>query len=168
MCSWKVAAPLGQRRPREIGDCGIALDGDQLAVFVIDQLSATDRAVRTNAARDLGTVRLRLQVAGALAPGFFAGTIAAGLQLFDDRPTREQIFNIGQPQPFGWKWQTTPLTGSDTIDQGNALPVGNILFETERLGGSTNASSRNSIGTAVRKQVAETTEWECSGLQSAD
>src|SRR5437667_6381269 len=79
------------------GRLGITLDGNQLATFVIDKLSAADSTVRTDRSRDLGVLILGAQVPGALAHGLCARTVGACSNLLDHGPAKKQIFEHSLP-----------------------------------------------------------------------
>ena len=49
--------PFGQRWPREIGDSGSPSIDDDLPVAMVDELTASDAAVRTDRSRDLAPRR---------------------------------------------------------------------------------------------------------------
>ena len=70
----------------------IAFDGNQLPVFVIHQLPATDSAVRTNRARHLGPISFWSQIVRALTHGFGTSSTSARSNLFDQWPLSEEIF----------------------------------------------------------------------------
>ena len=82
--------------PRD-GRLGITLDGNQLATFVIDKLSAADSTVRTDRSHDLGVLILGAQVPGALAHGLCARTVGACSNLLDQGPAKKQIFEHSLP-----------------------------------------------------------------------
>src|SRR5437868_5298069 len=83
----KMAA--GDRRLR------VALNTNQLALFVVDELSASYTAVRTDGPGNFCTLGLGAQLASALRHGFRAGAIHAGADLFDQRPAGEKRFEHG-------------------------------------------------------------------------
>src|ERR1041385_1789826 len=85
----RTEMPARDRRLR------IALDGDELAVAMKDELPAADAAVRTDGARGPRALVLRPQRRGARAHGLDAGAVAAGLQLADERPLEEELGEHG-------------------------------------------------------------------------
>src|SRR6266536_2509561 len=68
----------------------IALDRNQLPVFVINELAATYAAIRTNRARDLRVVRARMHGARLFRHRLQPGAIFASTNLPNQRPFREQ------------------------------------------------------------------------------
>jgi hypothetical protein len=70
----------------------ITLNRDQLAVLVVNQLAATYSAIGANGARNLSAKRFGAQIFGAGAHGFRSGSIGTGLELADNRPTGEKVF----------------------------------------------------------------------------
>src|SRR5438874_8346873 len=78
------------------GRLGIAFDGNELVVFVEDELSATHAAVRADGARDVSVVVLGNEIPGSIAHRLRAGAVAAFSHLPVDRPTREQVFEHGR------------------------------------------------------------------------
>src|SRR5687767_14722739 len=75
----------GDRRP------GVALDADQSSVAMVNKLTASDAAVRTDRAGDLGIIVLRTQLARGCARRIGAGGAAAILELANERPFQEQF-----------------------------------------------------------------------------
>jgi hypothetical protein len=69
---------------------GIALDRNQLAVFVTNELSATDAAVRANRAGDACAIGARMHRARFVRHRLQAGAIFALADLPNERPSREQ------------------------------------------------------------------------------
>jgi hypothetical protein len=71
----------------------IALDRDQLAVLVVDKLPAAHATIRTNRPRYIGAVVLGKELASTLAHGFRTGAVGTCLELPDDRPAGEKVFD---------------------------------------------------------------------------
>jgi hypothetical protein len=72
---------LGHRRPREIGESGIALDLDDLLVLDVDALAAAHRAVRADRpGHPVGRARARLQSLRRLGAGRLAEAEAVARQ----------------------------------------------------------------------------------------
>ena len=85
VCSFRAETSAGDGRLR------IAFYGDQLVVFVEDELSAAHGTVRTDGTRHLGAIGARAERAGAPGHRFRASSISSGLHLPDKGPTREQF-----------------------------------------------------------------------------
>ena len=75
--SSKLAAPLGQRCPREIGEAGSPSIEMSLPFAMKYKLPAAYPAVRADRTRNLRCVILRVERARAWGHGFLAGAVAA-------------------------------------------------------------------------------------------
>ena len=69
---------------------GIALDRNQLAVFVINELSATDSAVRANRAGDACAIGARMHRASFVRHRLQPSPVRPPANLTNERPFREQ------------------------------------------------------------------------------
>src|SRR5215831_16091053 len=76
---------------------GIALDGNQLSILVINQLAAAYATIGTDRARDFGSLVLGPQVACALGHSLRAGAVRASSNLLDQWPTGKQIIEHSLP-----------------------------------------------------------------------
>ena len=74
----------------------VAFNGNQLAILVMNQLSASHRAIGTDRARHLSVMSPSAQVPCLLAHGFVAGTVGAGHDLPYEGPPLQQVFQHGQ------------------------------------------------------------------------
>src|SRR5579864_136719 len=70
---------------------GIALNRKQLAIFVINQLSAADAAIWTNRRRDLRAIDFRAQAPGALRHRFDPGAVRTRFDLLNEGPAGKQF-----------------------------------------------------------------------------
>src|SRR5690348_13766041 len=81
VCSFRAEMPAGNRR------LGIALDTDQLAVFVKRKLPAANTAIRTHRSRHLRAIELWRQIARALGHRLRSSAVGASPNLLYQRPT---------------------------------------------------------------------------------
>src|SRR5438477_351651 len=91
------SAAFGTQTPTRDGRFRIAFDGNQFSIFVINQLSAADAAVRTNGTRNLSPVVLGTQIPRLLGHGFRASAVGSGLNLPDEWPAGKQIIEHSLP-----------------------------------------------------------------------
>ena len=82
---------FGAKMPARAGRFGIAFDGDQLAMLVINNLSAAHATIRIDGRCSDCAVVLGAQVAHPLRHGFCASTSCSSLNLLNEGPTRKQI-----------------------------------------------------------------------------
>src|SRR3954447_15739918 len=82
---FRTEMPARDRRLR------IALDADDLPVTMVNKLTTSDAAVRTDGTRDVRALRLGTQRVRRLGHRLDAGTVASGLQLPDQRPLQKEL-----------------------------------------------------------------------------
>src|SRR3954452_22139250 len=83
--TFRTEMPARDRRLR------IALDADDLAVAMVNKLTTSDAAVRTDRSRDARALGLRTQRVRSLGHRLDAGAVRAGLQLPDQRPLQKEL-----------------------------------------------------------------------------
>lgn len=94
MCEqFKACGALRAKMAARYGRRGITFNRHQLSRFVVDQLSATDGAIRAHGAGQLGVVNVGAQSACLVAHRFNAGSIGAGGDLSKERPFAEQLMH---------------------------------------------------------------------------
>src|SRR5436305_11483223 len=69
----------------------VTFDGDQSALLVEDELSASHAAIGANGARHRATLIIRAQIAGALAHCVRAGPVRLVPELPDHRPAGKKL-----------------------------------------------------------------------------
>src|SRR5205823_10561299 len=80
----------------------VAFDRNQLAIFVINELAATDTAIRTNRARNFCIVDPRVHRTRFVRHRLEAGTILALANLPNEWPFRKQRKHNLHPSLRGW------------------------------------------------------------------
>src|SRR3954469_2477040 len=83
--TFRTEMPARDRRLR------IALNADDLPVAMVNKLTTSDAAVRTDRSRDVGAVRLRPQRMRRIRHRIDAGAVASRLQLPDQRPLQKEL-----------------------------------------------------------------------------
>src|SRR3954447_5646703 len=83
--TFRTEMPARDRRLR------IALDADDLAVAMVNKLTTSDAAVRTDRSRDVCALGLRPQRVRSLGHRLDAGAVGAGRQLPDQRPLQKEL-----------------------------------------------------------------------------
>src|SRR3954452_18930018 len=83
--TFRTEMPARDRRLR------IALDADDLAVAMVNKLTTSDAAVRTDRSRDVRALGLRTQRQRRVRHRLNAGAVAARLQLPDQRPLQKEL-----------------------------------------------------------------------------
>src|SRR5579862_3947587 len=89
---FKSICALGTEVPAGNGRLRIAFDGDELARFVKNELSAAHSAVGADRARYFRSAGFRLQLSSALGHRLDACSVASRQDLLNERPAEEEVF----------------------------------------------------------------------------
>ena len=141
----------------------IALDRNQLSLFVIDKLSATHSAIWTDGTRHLGSIVLRPETPSTRAHGFRTCSIRSSPNLLHQGPLREELFeHVLSPatrgseldrkqihSEFGWA-KTDKLVGKQAPHYGRK-PSGSIFILLVKV---------NAVHTVFRVEFFRFTEWK--------
>ena len=132
--AFRAKIPLANRTFR------IALDRNQLSVLMVDQLSATNSAVRTNRARHAGIIGPGVHRARLLRHRFKASAILAFTELSQQRPFRKPIKHRHHLNKFRFRRQfwfsknsrDSSETGTISLPD-RVVPSGFFIVFTTRL-----------------------------------
>src|SRR6266568_470949 len=91
--TFRTEPPARNRRSR------IALDGNQLPILVVDELSTAHTTIGAYRLRGLRAVRFRMQVYTSIRHGLDAGSIRTGSNLADQWPLSKQFADFHRLDP---------------------------------------------------------------------